>query len=805
MDSASQLSGVKLGLAAGNAWVWVALAILISAGLIAYWYRQPSEGISKTRRIILISLRVLFVAGLLFMALRPVLRFTVEGSIRRSLVILLDNSASMKIKDPRSSPDDLKRAAIGLNRLDPNGGLAQPLPPDSAAGLDQISRIDLLKAVLKNQRLDLLQKLSRDYDLLPFGFGTTPRELVAPVQQAPAEKNKPQLQFGWVDSLAADYPQTAIGEAVREVLARKRGQPLAGIFLATDGANNSGCPPLETAAIARQEGVPIYIYGVGITSPRDIIVAHLLAPDVAFANDEVEASVHIRHQGMAGQTARLVLRLAGKVVDEKSIEFGPDGEMVKTMKFTPTEKGHFELQASIEPRPDETVKDNNSLSRNLRVIDDKIKVLLVEQYPRWEYRYLQAMLLRDRRIEAKIILFSGESTISRAPNSPFLEKFPDRKEELFKYDVILWGDIDPRLLTPAQMENVGQFVSQFGGAFIMVAGKRFSPWAYKRTAIEKILPVEFDPQPSEGVGEVVAEKPVALELTAAGKNSAMLRLAELDSENQKIWRNLPPIYWVASVARAKPAAEVLLVDADASKATRFGKMPVIAIQQYGAGQSLFVGTDNLWRLRKNEGDAIHVTLWGQMLQRMTLQRLLGGSKRTQLVTDRQNVTSGERITVYARLFNVGYEPFTEPTVKAAYVLRNAPSGGSPPETEVILHLAPDQPGVYRGEFTAPAPGDYKFFVQHDRDTPLNFSVAEPRYELGETAMNETLLGQMATNSGGRFFREENLRDLPQTIGQKAERVRSTLEVEVWSSWFSYLLLLALLTAEWIGRKLSQLK
>jgi len=36
-------------------------------------------------------------------------------------------------------------------------------------------------------------------------------------------------------------------------------------------------------------------------------------------------------------------------------------------------------------------------------------------------------------------------------------------------------------------------------------------------------------------------------------------------------------------------------------------------------------------------------------------------------------------------------------------------------------------------------------------------------------------------------------------------VRSTLEVEVWSSWFSYLLLLALLTAEWIGRKLSQLK
>jgi hypothetical protein len=66
-----------------------------------------------------------------------------------------------------------------------------------------------------------------------------------------------------------------VGDALRDVVTRKRGQPLAGVLLVTDGANNTGAQPLESAAALRQEGVPVYVYGVGITSPRDIIVANL--------------------------------------------------------------------------------------------------------------------------------------------------------------------------------------------------------------------------------------------------------------------------------------------------------------------------------------------------------------------------------------------------------------------------------------------------------------------------------------------------------------------------------------------------
>ncbi|MEI7731100.1 MAG: CARDB domain-containing protein [Verrucomicrobiota bacterium] len=804
IEDASRIAGMNLTFAGGIG-AGTVLLLAVVCGVLTWWfYREPDEGIAPVQKYAMISLRMLFILLLLLLLLRPVLSLTVEGNVRRALVVLFDGTASMKIKDPRITEPDQKRAAIGKGILEPAGGLQQAADRTRLKEVDLISRLDLAKAVMKNPRLNLLPSLQKDFDLSPFIFGQTVQELVRAVTPE-GGKPLPDASLGWVDSWTAGIPQTAIGDSVRDALGRKRGQPLAGIFLLTDGGNNSGVAPREIAVLARQENVPLYIYGVGITSPRDIIVANLFAPEVAFVKDEVTVTVRVRAQGMAGESAKVLLKLGDTKVDEKEITFKGDGETVVPLKFTPEQKGDYELQAYVPPRPDETVQDNNSQSQRLRVIDDKIKVLMIEQFPRWEYHYLQAMLLRDRRVEAKVLLFEGDPHIMRGTNSPYLDKFPERKEDLFKYDVVIFGDVDPRNFTPAQLENLGEFVSRFGGAFIMVAGKRFSPAAYRKTVIERMLPVEFEASPIEGVGEIQAEKPVKLELTSAGRNSIMFRLADTEAESAARWKGLPPVYWVSKVSRAKPAAQVFLVDPDPVKESRFGKMPVVALQQYGSGQAMFIGTDNTWRWRRNVGDAYYVAFWGQISQRMGLQRLLGGSKRTQLSMDRQNVMTGERVTVYARLFTMSFEPLTDAQVKAAYSLRSADSGANAQETAVLLRPVPEQPGVYRGDFIAPAPGPYKFFVEHDRETRLDFNVTEPKFELGETAMNEALLKDMAASSGGAFFREEDLHTLPKKISAKTERVRSPVEVDLWSSWFMFLLLLLVVTLEWILRKLAHLK
>lgn len=788
---------------------WFVVCALVAAGLVAWLYKATPVEVAPWRRYTLTGLRVLFLTLLLGLLLRPVLAFTVEGSIRRVLVMLVDGSASMQIADPRLDADDQKRAAIAKGVLDPKGELKQALDRNRVRGLEQISRLDLTKAALGNERLDILPRLDQEFDLSAFTFGQGLAELSArslETNASAAKAGRPRkasvAAFDWVERIEAKSPSTAIGDAIRETMNRKRGQPLAGIVLVTDGVNNSGSQPLDAAAAARSEGIPVYVYGVGITSPRDIIVQNLFAPDVTFVKDEVPLTVRVRTQGLGGESAELQLKLNGQVVASKTLTFTNDAELVVPLKFTPETLGEFELTATIEPRSDEAVKNNNARSQRIKVIDSKIKVLLADQSPRWEFKYLQMLLLRDRRVELKCFLAEGDKAISRVPDSPYLSEFPARRDDLFKYDLVILGDLDPKILTAQHQENLNKLVSDFGGALVVLAGKRHMPAQYRRAALEKLLPVEFEPATLDTRNDPIAERPIKLQLTAAGRASAMLRLSDRDEENAQMWAQLPPIYWSARVTRAKPAAEVLVVDPDVSKESRFGKMPVIASQQYGLGQVLFVGTDNFWRWRKNAGDFFHTAIWGQIAQRVSIQRLLGVSRRTQLSADRQNYMTGDRVTVFARLYTgAGYEPLAETSVRGSFGLKS----GQGPRTELTLRPVPDQAGMYRGEFIATGVGAFGFSVENDPQTILDFNVTEPQFEFGETAMNEPLLKQLASTTGGQFFREENLYQLPDAIRAKTERVQSPLEVELWASPFYFLLLLGVVTAEWVLRKLSHLK
>ncbi|HTG43927.1 MAG TPA: hypothetical protein VK633_05285, partial [Verrucomicrobiae bacterium] len=392
---------------------WIIFAILVTAAAVFWIYRVAAGTLSVPRRILLTALRICFLALILLLFLRPVLSLTVEGSVRRLLVLLVDGSASMRIQDPRLDVIDQKRAAIAKGILQANRGLNQELSANQKRLVEQVPRIDLVKAVFKNEALALLPKLDQEFDLAAFTFGESLVELAsqksgsAGTNGSPSDQKARIDQFSWIDRLSANSSVTALGDAIREVLNRKRGQPIAGILVISDGANNSGSQPRETGQYSGQERVPIYTYGVGITSPRDIIVANLFAPEVSFVRDEVTVTARVRSQGLRGESGELTLKLGDAIVARKTVTFLAE-EQVVSLRFTPQAQGEFELTAAVAPRADEAVQDNNSRSQQLRIIDTKIKVLMVEQAPRWEFRYLQALLLRDRRVELKCYLVEGD-------------------------------------------------------------------------------------------------------------------------------------------------------------------------------------------------------------------------------------------------------------------------------------------------------------------------------------------------------------------------------------------------------------
>ncbi|HEV7299066.1 MAG TPA: hypothetical protein VGN72_06840 [Tepidisphaeraceae bacterium] len=782
-------------------WFFIAMLLLIALAAWSYW--KTARDVPPLKRYTMAALRATLLTLLLVLLLRPVFRYTVEGSVRRSLLVMLDTSASMKIADTRTEDADIKRVAIARNLIDPAKGLDQSI--GDTGGLNAVNRIDVVKAGLKNERLKLLQTLSEDYDLRPMSFGQGVEDLGAANTQA-AQSNDPQAdRYAWVNRLDAPAPATALGDGVRDTLLRSRGQPLAGVWLVTDGQSNTGSQPLAAAEIARQEGVPLYVWGVGISSPKDIVVASMFAQEVAFLKDQVPVVVRVKGAGLEGRTAKLKLSLGGQPVDVRDVTFSGD-EQVISMEFTPDKPGDFDLVATIDAQGDEAVKDNNTVAQRVKVIDRKIKVLLIETTPRWEYKYLQVVLMRDRRVDAKFLLLEADSAMAAGADSPYLARFPRDKKELFTYDLIILGDVDPRQFAQQQLEAINEFVDKFGGGLLVVAGRRFNPTAFKDTPIGKMLPVQLEA--NRGIGAIGrsagsaddATRPIKVELTPAGHSSLFMRLTDRQQDNADAWTQLPPIYWAAPVAGAKPGAEVLAVDAGQTTGRMGEKMPIFALQQYGLGQVFYSGTDNTWRWRKNAGESRHIAFWGQIIQRLAMAHLLGESKRTQLTLDRANYFAGDRVTVYARLYDTTFQPIEAPEVKGTYSSADGRTTGT-----VSLRPLPDQKGMYRGEFVAPPQGQYEFWVDRDERTRLAMNVGESRIEFSEIAMNEPLLRQLATASGGAFFREEDLHTLPSTISQQSESVKSRQEVDIWSSPAYFLLLLGVVSAEWIMRKIFQLK
>lgn len=813
VEGASQVSGAEFALR-NHAWLgWLIVVGLALAVLTWFSYRRDAaEFVTPGKRRLLTGLRLLFFALLLLLLLRPVIAFTVDTAIRRTLLTLVDASGSMKIQDPRFDPSDLKRAAIAKGLLDPRKGLEQSLDPARAAEMKLLPRMDVMRAMLKNEQLKLWPALQKDLDFTAFTFGQTLTEsgTAGGNTDATADAKNPApgtSPIAWLDQLDPQATATALGDAIRELLNRKRGQALAGIFLATDGASNYGSPALEAARLAKQEGVPLFIYGVGITSPRDIIVASLLTQDVAFVKDELPVTVRVRGQGLKGERAKLVVRLvptksgAGEVVAEKDLNFSDDEDIVVPVPFTPKEVGDYELRASVDPRSDEASKDNNAVAQRLRVIDSRVKVLYVETTPRWEFRYLQNTLLRDRRLDAKFVLLEGDASLAEGEQSPYLAKIPPTKDDLFKFDLIILGDVAAKEFSPEQMSALEEFVQKFGGSMLFIAGPRANPHTYTGTALEQVLPVELDPSAAQQ--PPTPSSGVVMELTPQGRANPLLKLTAGDADNLEAWRKFGKLYWTARVLRAKPAAQVLMVDADATRANRHGKQVLAAFQQYGLGQVFYLGTDNTWRWRRNESESQHTALWGQLTQKLGLHHLLGGSKRTQLTVDKQNYTTGERVSVYARLYGTDYSPIRASTVEAGYTVRVAGTPG--PQQDVVLRAVPDQAGMYRADFVALSPGVHQFVVRNDPGAVLEFNVTEPKFESGETAMNESLLRQMAEASGGAYFREENLWQMPETIARKAERITTTIDGELWTSPLFFLLILIVGSTEWYLRKRWHLK
>jgi hypothetical protein len=759
----------------------VCLVLLVAAGITlwVYWRESPSAG--RSSKALLAAIRTSLVGLVLFM----LFGWTVQRhhTDLPDLVVVLDDSASMGLVD---SYDDGSLAAEIKRRL-------------AKVQRDEPTRLNLAKTLLLENKSELLTELSRRYHLRFYLAGGSARSLGG---------DEPEM-LRQVGNVTAEESASRLGNCLRDVLEAQRGRPTAAVIMLTDGVTTDGKSLTDAAQLARRKSVPLLLVGLGSDRAAcDLRLADLLTDEAAFVGDLLHFDVKLTSEGYTGSAAvRLKRSGEAPVLAEETVTLGKDG-VSKSIRLAhrADKPGEFEYVVEVTPRDGEMNVENNRLARKVVVREETIRVLLVQAYPSYEFRFLKQMLLRElnahQPAEGKAVGFRTvlqEADLEYGNTDKTAERtFPAGRDELFQYDVLIFGDVNPALLSPSIMNNIYEFVTVRGGGVIFVAGPRYTPLAYRDTPLAALLPMNLDtvsiPDPDAVITESFRPR-----LTPLGLASPTMQLADAAAANEKLWREeLTPLRWLASVPDVRPGVRVL-AEHPTRRTDRGTALPIIYLQFVGAGKVVFHATDETHRWRFRVGDVYFARYWVQTIRYLCRAKLLGGNRAAELTSDREEYRRGDAVNLRVRFLDDRVAPPQDDGVMIV-VEREAGQRKS-----VALHRHASDRGVFEGSAGSLPDGKYRAWIATPTLAPeppsCRFAIAAPPGELARTQMDAAELREAAKISAGKFYTFATagrlLADLPR--GRQV-RIESLPPKPIWNAPLIAGLFVVLVAAEWLLRK-----
>ena len=757
---------------------WLLLVLVATAiSFVVLVYRRDAGHLAPWRRRALTLLRISSLAVTLLFLSQALL--SVERTGLPYLLVMIDTSASMGTLDrySRSDEAELARRLAEENRLGPPTRLAQ------AQGLLLADNARLLHDLAQNHKLRVYAVAESDAVIGPDTVmtGEDIEKLAVPLRE-----------------LVPVGRESRLGEGLRNSLNTLRGSAPTAVVMLTDGITTDGEPLATAARFARQNSVPVFPVILGSTDPLlDLEIHGVLADDTAFLGEPLAFTFSLTGQGCAGRSVIAALKneTTGEILATREARVTEDGRPQKLeLSFTPSQVGELVVVLEVTELPDELNTANNREVRRISVRDEKLKVLLVDRLPRWEFRQLKDLLGREKTVELKTVLADADPEFTNEDRTA-LRQFPVTREDLFAYDVCIVGDIPAAMLTVSVQDNLRQFVSERGRGLLFIAGPRNNPETFRNTALEPLLPVDLagvrKPGPQENLLREFKPK-----LTAeARQGSALFRFGEGEAESQQIWDFLPGFYWSTDVANVKPGAITYMVHPQ--RLVEGQPVPLIVTQRFGNGKTMYHGVDEIWRWRYRLGDTYYGRYWVQLLRYLSRSTAAGAEGGAELVSDRKSYQPGEAVQLRLKFLDPRLIPQDPGGVQVVI------DGGT--EQQLVMSRATDVPDVFVGQFVAGAAGAYHAFVAAPALPGAAPAVDfEVRGSLRETQVvrPETVeLQQIAKATGGRAYTLANVDQLSTAIPPGLPvPLEPETPFKLWNHWLALAMFCGLLTLEWALRK-----
>jgi hypothetical protein len=715
------------------------------AGTAAYAYRRPLVPLSPVRRGVLIGLRAASLAAVFLFACRPIMLLPPENTGDVIIPVIVDASRSMRIDD-----------ADGRSRI---AQAQQLLTATLEPALQTVGRVELFRA--------------------DEGLAATTAE-----------------------NLVADGRRTDLAGAIEAVRERFRGRRVPGIVVLSDGGDTE--PDAAEKVTAR--GAPVLAVGLGsIDGVPDREVVGITAGDPRLDQALVDLHVTTVAHGFGRDAYSLRLLANGQLIDSRSLTPSAEGTPNdETFAVTPDPLNATVYMAEIVADPTERIVENNSRSILLSPAARKRRLLVLGGSPGYEHSFLVRALSADPSFEIDSIVRKGKDDSGRDTfliqasgnrGAGLTSGFPASREALFAYDTVIIGNVEGDFFGRTQMEMLADFVSTRGGGLLLMGGRSFLQRGIAGSPLEEALPVELNDRRGGAPGHVSDGEggPAlnAVTVTAAGALNPIMRVAATPEESRKQWASLPPLASVSPVGGPRPGATVLAM----TQSSNGAPVPLIAIQRYGRGRSMVFSGEAAWRWKmlRPSTDRTYEFFW-----RQAARWLAGDAPDPVSFTVPDSAATGDTIPVQLDVRDGAFAPVADAAVEATLT---APGSAPAP-----IALRPAGAGVQSASFVADTAGLYRLRADARRGPTLLGSADKWLYvggsdpEFADPRLNEGFLRRLSRRSGGQYVRPAAIDDIVRTLTSAPPPELEPVRRDLWHQPWAFILVIALLAAEWIARR-----
>ncbi len=748
-------------------WVWG--FVLVTLGVLVWLSYRRLSGPAWVR-VVLGGIRWGVVVGLLVLALGPQIerrRVLIEPD---RVIVLLDASGSMNMPEVANDGSMTSRAELLAEMLADHASVFESLEQDSQR---------------RNSTLDVYTFTNR---------------------LRPIESSDGLLMF---DPIAiADSASTILGGAIESALSKAGTSPVSGIVVFSDGQSHDE-PSAGLLETLLGSGIPVIAVPIGSNDPVfDASIRLVESPNAVFAKDRVPIQVEIGTDGyQSGDEIflELVDQNTGEILDESAEAVGDEPGITVDLSHTFTDSGIKNLLIRVHadgPSVD-LVSDNNEQAIELRVVSEPMRVLYIDGYPRWEYRYLKNILMRESTVNATTMLLAADRRFIEE-GQPMSGPMPDSPEAWEPFDVVILGDVRPDLLSESQLDSLKEHIETRGCGLLWIAGEGSTPKAWGDSQLAPLLPMQSGKIDSISTGTNHFE-PVVASLTEQASRVGLLignegTTTAIDNSDAG-WTILRWTHSI-SVDDLKPGVGVLATAQSIEDGNAEVQRALVTTMRYGRGQVGYVGTDEIWRWRYGRGEDVPEQFWLPMIRTLGRGTIARRASPAALTTTPTRPTPEHPVRMTLELFDAAIMDDFPQTIQAVL----DPLSSNLPEIEIPMVgngqrrsaiWTPNEPGVYQVRVSHPLIGP----------DPISQTIRVDAAWAESTNPNtdHPSLIALATHTGGQTLTTDQLDQLPTIL---PNRTRTTTlppqTTALWDRPIVLIVLILLLSIEWIGRRMLRL-